>query len=255
MRVDNRSKTIKRFTLPASFLLFPVGMDDQNNLWFFNPKRTQFLKTDGASQEVLAGIPLDSNLPEFGTSVSFTNKCQVNSSGEGRCWFLGTNKFYKNFPIAWDFQKNTNYNFEDKIVPLLSYKKTEPNISDACLDKDNRLWLSTDDGVLILNLKKNNFTTITAPNGENYSSRSIAEDNNGIVHIATYSGWLQLHPEKGLLKTNELSRNTLYVAKDPEGAFWYSTGRATIKYDPVTGKSRYYSHNDTLGQSRSIKRF
>ena len=207
----------------------------------FIPGKKIFLKANWEKQILEPAAEFPPKLPDFASSVTFTNKHYLNPPGDFLWWLSNSDNSHTGFPIAWQLRENIRYNFQDHIAPLLTYKNT-PLVEDACLDMENRLWLATDDGILCVSLKKNKFTTITAPSGEMYSARGIVEDNNGVVYISTYSGRLTIHSEKGLLKEND-STIGMAVTKDPRGNIWFSSANLRVeKYDPVSGKSQYYNY-------------
>ena len=237
--------TAKIFDLPQGLL--PAGIDDRQALWLFQPEEKKFLQADWEKQLLQSATLLPPELPEFASLVTFARKRYLNPPGNFIWWLSGSKKFRSGFPIAQDLKEKISCDFRDHIAPLLTYG-TIPLVEDVCFDTENRLWMATQDGIFILSLKKNNFTTVTPVKGENYSARGIAEDSNGIIYVSTYSGWLQLHPQKGLLKTNKLPTSTSFLIKDPEGAFWFSRLGHTIRYDPVSKKIRYHNYNITPNQ-------
>ena len=241
------TKTTRTFTLPYKPNLVPAGADDQGNLWLFQPEEKKFLKTDWERQLVQPATELPPGLPGFASSITFTIRHYLNPPGDFIWGLSGSKEFRLGFPIAWNLRENTGYDFRDDIAPLLSYK-TMLKVSDACLDMENRIWLATDDGVFILSLKKNNFTTITPSNGENYSTRGIVEDQNGTLYISTYGGGLRFHPGKGVLGRSDLSIGQALI-KDQKGRFWFNKGNFMVRCDPASGKNRYYKCELASGQS------
>lgn len=237
--IDLKTETVKTFDFSPELLL--AGMDNNRTLWLFHSGKKIFLKANWEKHILEPAAEFPPKLPDFASSVTFTNKHYLNPPGDFLWWLSNSDNSHTGFPIAWQLRENIHYNFQDHIAPLLTYKNT-PLVEDACLDMENRLWLATDDGILCVSLKKNKFTTITASNGEMYSARGIVEDNNGIVYVSTYSGELRIHPEKGLLKEND-STIGVAVTKDHRGNIWFSSANLSVeKYDPLSGKSQYYNY-------------
>ncbi|MEM9686217.1 MAG: response regulator [Bacteroidota bacterium] len=98
-----------------------------------------------------------------------------------------------------------------------------------------------------MSLKKNNFTTVTSHNGENYSTRGIVEDQNGTIYISTYGGGLRFRPGKGILGISDLSIGQS-LTKDQKGRFWFSENKFMVRCDPASGKNRYYKCELASGQ-------
>ncbi|MEM9685336.1 MAG: ATP-binding protein, partial [Bacteroidota bacterium] len=242
--LDLKTGTSKTFEV-YDRLLF-TGMDATRNLWLFQPEEKIFLKVYWEKQLVEPATVLPPELPDFASSITFSEKHYLNPPDHFIWWLSGAEDFYTGFPVAWHLKEKVGYDFKEKITPLLTYGNT-PVIHDAYFDTEDRLWLATQDGVFILGLKKNNFTTITATNGENYSARNIVEDLNGMVYVSNYSGGLRLHPEKGIVKRKRPGIGL--TAKDGLGNIWFIGKDSRIeKYDPVSGKSRYYSYEVTSDQ-------
>ncbi|MEM9686408.1 MAG: response regulator, partial [Bacteroidota bacterium] len=227
--------TAKTFRFPQGLKV--AGMDDKRTLWMFQSEEKTFFKARWEAQVVQRATVLPPELPGFVSSMLSSSRKHLNSTGDF-IWWLSTSKNVISFPIAWNTRENISYDFRDDIVPLLTYRDV-PYIHNVCLDAENRLWLATEDGIFILSLKKNKFTTVIAPKGENYNVRSIIEDNNGVLYIKTYEGMLQIHPEKGVLKANSIP-NGITIIKDFQGKLWFGGGTTVEQYDPVSGKKQYY---------------
>ena len=234
--IDLKTGTAKTFCFPIELKV--AGMDDKRTLWMFRSEEKTFFKVNWEAQTLQRATVLPPELSGFASSMILSGRNHLNSTGDF-IWWISTSKNGDNFPIVWNLRENIHYDFRDDIAPLLTYTEV-PYIHNVCLDAENRLWLATEDGVLILSLKKNSFTTLLSGESGNYSSRGIIEDGNGRLYINTYNGRVLTGPgkTKKIVKTFSLG-----TARDRQGNLWFSGQSPMVeRYDPLSGQSRFYSY-------------
>ncbi|MEM9686216.1 MAG: two-component regulator propeller domain-containing protein [Bacteroidota bacterium] len=105
------TKTTRTFTLSHKLKLVPAGADDQGNLWLFQPEEKKFLKTDWERQLIKPATMPPPELPEFASSITFTEKRYLNPPGDFIWWLSGSENFHLGFPMAWNLKENTDYDF------------------------------------------------------------------------------------------------------------------------------------------------
>ena len=109
-------------------------------------------------------------------------------------------------------------------------------------DSDNRLWITTENGLNLYNPEKNNFTRITKEDGfpcnVNYS---ILEDDNKGLWISTSRGLVEYNPETAALKIFTKSNGLLsdqfnYSSsfKDDSGEMYFGSVNGLISFNPET---------------------
>ena len=166
----------------------------------------------------------------------------------GRRVFMNTNN-----DLIWCYQKDIAdrffvfhpregiiFDLHPEIAPLLTYGNLR--VTDLYFDSENQAWAATEDGIFIISLKKNKFTTLLSNESEKYSIRAITEDDQGYIYISFYDGNAIIHPKKGVIK-KENGNVWLGTAKDKQGNLWFSGQEKEIeKYNPLSGQSQYYTY-------------
>ncbi|HHS94970.1 MAG TPA: hypothetical protein ENJ45_00145, partial [Phaeodactylibacter sp.] len=99
-------------------------------------------------------------------------------------WVLGERTLYL-------FDKNGQLKFDlgDDLLEAAGVGKIFP--SHIFVDKDNRLWISTEIGLFVVELRKNYFRQFLSGK-DNHSIRGITSLDDAHLLVATYSGFKQL---------------------------------------------------------------
>ncbi|MDE3184365.1 MAG: response regulator [Bacteroidota bacterium] len=135
-------------------------------------------------------------------------------------------------------------------------------ISCMLVDKSNRLWVGTYDGLHLYNREKDNFEVIKKnvriENGlSNNTILSIAEDNYGNIWVGTQQGLNKLtFSEDGKLKITSYYQNHGFpndyidaILIDKENDAWLSTNKGITKFEVHTNNFRNFDIRDGLSSN------
>ena len=232
LKINRQSKAVKKFHFQTPPRV--AGMDQNNKLWLFQYHKNDFLKTiskkEGLQTFDLQNITLRKNI----YSPYHFKKCYLNPANNLLWYGDASGCFFVFHP-----HEGMVVNLQDKIKPLLTYGQLR--ITDMYFDSRKRTWAATHDGIFIITLKKNKFTTLLSNKSEHYSSRGIVEDNQGIIYINTYGGRVEINPETGEIKTDKSKEGWLDAIKDKEGNLWFSDSEIE-KYNPLSRQSQQYAY-------------
>ena len=135
-------------------------------------------------------------------------------------------------------------------------------ISCMLVDKSNRLWIGTYDGLHLYNRAKDNFEVIKQnlriENGlSNNTILSIAEDSYGNIWVGTQQGLNKLtFSEDGKLKITSYYQNQGFpndyidaILIDKENNAWLSTNKGITKFEVHTNNFRNFDIRDGLSSN------
>ena len=232
LKISLRDQTVEEIELPD--YTETIGIDKNDALWLFQSRQKKLLCTSNG-KDGLKTIDLRSfDLPEAIYKTPDFREYRLNPSDSLIWWWR--QKDHKAFFVLHP-REGMIYNLQPEVESLLTY---ETNIRNIYFDTENRAWVATRDGIFIITLKKNKFTTLLSGQPETYSARGIIKDSRGTLHIRTYNGSMQLSPEGDIMKKN-MDITRFCAAADSKGNLWFGGGNGGIeKYDPLSRKSRYY---------------
>ncbi|HEY9107148.1 MAG TPA: two-component regulator propeller domain-containing protein, partial [Roseateles sp.] len=182
------------------------------------------------------------DLPVFARGVR-----AITGDGAGQLWF-GT---YGNGLVRLDRRSGryTTYTHAASDPRSLNHDR----ISALRVDRAGRLWVATDFGLSRWDPETEQFTTFSPQPGTLVQYRSIAEDAEGLLWLATSSRGLQrFDPRTGSFKAFDTELrdarppghhrvNAVHV--DRAGMVWATTFRGLVRLDPRDGKlTSYDSH-------------
>ncbi len=223
----------------ADYQLFwqHLGIDKNNDFWLLQPRQKKLMQgySDNGSLKTIDLEPL--RLPEEMYKFNDSQRIHVNDT-DGLIWWY--HRYIPDVFLVIHPQKGIIFKMFDKIKPFLTHGKTQ--IFNIYPDTENRTWIATNDGVFIITLKQNKFTTLLSGEYEKYSIRAIIEDDQANVYISFYGGNAILDPEKGKLKIKKENYSVwLNATRDKQDNLWFSAqGPEIKKYTPLTGQSRNY---------------
>lgn len=157
------------------------------------------------------------------------------------CFNKRTRKFDTFFSIPHEIFNSNRNGFTDFII------------------RNNIGWFASENGLYKLNLQSRKLNTIIGPketeNGFNiFSVRSIADDNNGNILMATFGGGLIVYNTNTDQKTlyqhdpnNPRSISSNYINQvivSKEGKIWLCTFNGLEEFDKKTGVFRHYNTNN-----------
>lgn len=127
-------------------------------------------------------------------------------------------------------------------------------------DRNNNLWISTQESLDFINLVTNTFTHFTRENLRglsHYKVNAILEDREGYIWIGTYKGLNKIDPKTMMItqylpsQTKDywisdsfINRNGLY--QDKSGIIWVCTKNGLNSFDPKTNSFKTYVQSDGL---------
>jgi len=127
-------------------------------------------------------------------------------------------------------------------------------------DSNNKLWISTQESLDVLNPETNVFTHFTRENLQglsHYKITAILEDRDGFIWVGTYNGLNRIDPKSNQIiqylptsnQKNQISDgyiNTKGIFEDKSGYIWVSTKNGLNKFDPKTNSFSSYFQSDGL---------
>ncbi len=246
--LDMQGNMLKTFPLWGSQDI--VNIDENGNFWLLQTQQRKLLQ--GSNNKVsIRQIDMDAiELPEDFYVPNLSRRVYINSADNLMWWYQQKQDSPPYFLVIHP-QKGIVFNLYEKIKPFIAYGNLQ--LLGAFYVTENQAWIATSDGVFIITLKENKFTTLLS---EIYSMRGIVEDNKGRVHINTASGKMLLDPEKGVQIRRGINELWLGAAKDSQGNLWFGSQYAIIeKYEPLSGKSHYYECPGDLTNSLPSERW
>ena len=234
LKIDMQGRI--RDTLDLKYNAKSRVIDKNDRTWLFQARQKRLIQAT-TGKECLKSIDLRHlGLPEavFDPDISIDRRIHVNTADELIWWYQKKGASSRVF--IFHPRKGIIIDLQPEIEALETY---EHQFKSLYFDAENRAWLVTEDGIFIITLKRNKFTTLLSGEAQNYSVRGIAEDDRGVLYINTYRGRIQLHPETGELKKEKDTEAGLGITRDKQGNIWFS-GRDIEKYDPLVGQSQYY---------------
>jgi ligand-binding sensor domain-containing protein/anti-sigma regulatory factor (Ser/Thr protein kinase) len=116
--------------------------------------------------------------------------------------------------------------------------------------KDDRLWLATDNGIVIYNLltARVEKQVVLSANNQSGVCYAISEDNNGFMWVSSNTGLYRIHP--GTLQTvnydtdnglNFLEFNTACVLKEKDGSLLFGGVGGITQFNPLLLKQNLFS--------------
>ncbi|WP_442952470.1 ligand-binding sensor domain-containing protein [Paraclostridium sp. AKS81] len=135
------------------------------------------------------------------------------------------------------------------------------NIRSVLIDDDNKVWLGTTEGAVILNISTGEIEDMSSLsskyNIEDKLNGCIYKDSNGIYWIGYFldGGLLKFDPKTQKTKlyrmrendSNSISNNSVRVInEDKQGNLWIGTNYGLNKFNPKTEKFEVYTMEDGL---------
>ena len=127
-------------------------------------------------------------------------------------------------------------------------------------DRNDNLWISTQESLDFINLVTNTFTHFTRENLRglsHYKVTAILEDREGYIWIGTYKGLNKIDPKTMMItqylpsqikdhwiSDSFINRNGLY--QDKSGIIWVCTKNGLNTFDPKTNSFKTYVQSDGL---------
>lgn len=135
------------------------------------------------------------------------------------------------------------------------------NVRSVLIDDDDKVWLGTTEGVVILNIGTGEIIDMSSLsskyNVEDKLNGCIYKDSNGIYWIGYFldGGLLKFDPKTQKIKlyrmrendSNSISNNSVRVInEDKQGNLWIGTNYGLNKFNPKTEKFEVYTMEDGL---------
>ena len=265
--------------------ILDIKNDDEGNLWYI--ASGSICKFDAiAKQTTIFSVKEDNS---SASSIIKTNDNEIWIAATNR--LLHYNKETNSFErivlnieknIKFPFRINILFNLDDNTILLgtqnhgvlafdIKEKKTKNLISkikdaiyvrDFALNGENELWIATESGIHIYNLRTEEYVNLTKNYNNSYSISDNAVycltiDHEGGIWAGTYFGGLNYYSpqyspfEKFFPKTSEnsISGNAVReIHPDKYGNLWIGTEDAGLnKYNPETGFFTNFASKDQGG--------
>jgi ligand-binding sensor domain-containing protein/CheY-like chemotaxis protein/nitrogen-specific signal transduction histidine kinase len=150
------------------------------------------------------------------------------------------------------FNKTTG-NFEN--IPFFKENRTTP-IWKLYIDGTKNIWATCLTGQTgnewykLFKYNKSSNSFIPAPFPINTDIISIADDNNEILWLGSFTGLLQVNKKRGIVKSFNLKTAVRALHTSKAGKLWIGTyGRGLMCYDKAAGKFINYTEDDGLSNN------
>lgn len=206
--------------------IYSMTQDDEENIW---------ISTSHGLTKMSENFKL---IKEFSNEEQLninTPICKIYYDKKGYIWggTVGSGLF--KLDIKNNNVKNFTKNNDDKKALQCNY------INDILKDKNDHMWLCTDDGIARYDEQSDNFKTYKNKTYDNYSlandnTLSILEDKSGRIWIGTDSG-ISIFDYNNNIKTyshdvlddNTISGNSIQsIYEDSDGLLWISTDKKGV---------------------------
>ena len=152
--------------------------------------------------------------------------------------------------------------YSSSLNPLKFYKFADKTVKVSALEKyQNKLWIGTNDGIYLINLKRNKPTHHYVPNNSKLATKKINliyKDRYNVLWIGTAKGVLRYDGDKWKLYEKNHSIEGIY--ENNEG-LWLLSNKELWNIDNINKANRWYrvnlkkdlkkgTVNDLVGDSR-----
>ncbi len=127
-------------------------------------------------------------------------------------------------------------------------------------DSKQRLWIATDNGLFLYNIRLNSFRLYENDKTDEYSLqvnkiRAVTEDKWGNIWVGTSTGLSRLKPDgSGFIHYSYLNGNEINsIAADDQGLLWIGSFSGLYVYNIEAGTFSVYTHENGNHQSLSNK--
>lgn len=127
-------------------------------------------------------------------------------------------------------------------------------------DSKQRLWIATDNGLFLYNIRLNSFRLYENDKTDEYSLqvnriRAVTEDKWGNIWVGTSTGLSRLKPDgSGFIHYSYLNGNEINsIAADDQGLLWIGSFSGLYVYNIQAGTFSVYTHENGNHQSLSNK--
>ena len=131
-------------------------------------------------------------------------------------------------------------------------------VREIAFYSDDELWVGTESGLYIYNLRTEKVTHLRNVNGDSYSISdnaiySICKDREGGMWIGSYFGGVNYYPKQYTYfdkiyprtQTDEMGKRVREFCADPDGTLWIGTeDKGLFHYYPATGVIEQFKHPD-----------
>ncbi|MCP4438134.1 MAG: response regulator [Aureispira sp.] len=158
-----------------------------------------------------------------------------------------------NEQLYWYNTDNTVwiFNNQGKLLYDFSGLILEDEFYEAYFDRQQNIWVATTNGIYLLNITPNKFTTylnkdIYIPNSILHSTRGIVKTDSNELFVNTYNGRRKIDLATGEVSpiASKLKTVGLAAIKDHKGNLWFSAENGLVeRYNPINSQSTYYQFN------------
>ncbi|SLM31927.1 putative Histidine kinase [Desulfamplus magnetovallimortis] len=233
-----------------------IILDAQNNIHSVKIYKNGISQDNFTEEKIKLGQYASSSIPDNEITVIYEDK-------GGNIWFG-----MKKSGLAQIINKETEeikfYQHDPKDIATISSN----SITAIYEDKKERLWVGTENGINILDKKREKFQIfkqdITSdPDGlSDISIMRIYEDKSGVLWIGTYLGGINkfsekkfLHIKKDIYQKESLINNSIWaIFEDKYGIHWLGTEQGLSKFDRALNKFTTYQHDPSNPKTISNNR-
>jgi signal transduction histidine kinase/ligand-binding sensor domain-containing protein/DNA-binding response OmpR family regulator len=238
-RFDGTNFTVYRYqrgdstSLRANEVL-ALHEDRSGNLWIgtsggglslYNRKKDAFIN-----------YPINGNVPGLTRNDVIRSIC---SDHQGKIWIAQFEGLYKLDPATHSISKY--------ILRDAGGREVKTTLSFVFHDSKQRLWVATDNGLFLYNIKTNTFRHYAHAPTNSFSLcddkvRAVAEDKRGNIWVGTVSGLCKLLPDgSGFVNGPPITDSEIHcIASDDDNLLWIGTSNGLTVYNGQTDTFRSY---------------
>ncbi|MES2773726.1 MAG: two-component regulator propeller domain-containing protein [Bacteroidota bacterium] len=240
VKYNEVNKNLTYYSTPQNFEATSICLTADKNLWVTTA--LGLLKKYNPQHHSFSSFDLFSHSPK--TVSRWIENCFA--AADGSLWLGTSNQGAKVFQPG-----------DASYVDVLTYNpdKTEIFVRNFVQNTDNEIWLATESGVFIYNMKAGIFDNLQKQYNDPYSISDNAvytfcKDKEGGIWAGTYFGGINYYPRQQLRFNNYFPKNgenalsgnvVREIHADNRGSLWIGTEDAGLnRLDTSTGKFTYY---------------
>ena len=214
-----------------------MGVDEKKRPWIFEYVEDDYLHRVNEEGEI-EKVDLE-RAGALGYQKGAESYHLFRMSPEGKIvyWHRDTGGQKQTFRITHP-EEGLLLDLTEEIESYFTY--ATPRIVDMHLAHDGRIWLGTDDGVLIIDIRKAKFRKLLTEDGGR-STRGIIKDDFGNLYISCLNGSVIIDPDGNISPRSD--SYSLGAFKDVDGNLWFSQQNPyMVMHNPRTGEEFDYHY-------------
>ncbi len=163
----------------------------------------------------------------------------IGEAADGALWLATDNARLRRYDPARD-----HFDDESALLPRATTGGPFPRVTAIASAGHGRLWLATSAGLMRLDPETRRIESVDLGEFSTVSLLSLAIDRHGNLWLGTTAdGALRYRRDSGAVVHYPLANARVNsLMEDNRGRIWLGTGDGVDLLDPVTGRSRHFSH-------------